>query len=134
MSIDLDAIKARLDVATSGPWWTDETAEMDAVLIANAPGDITALVAEVERLRDEAVLLRTGRDAAREYADRVEADVLFLRGERTAEDERADVVAYLAHAREFPFTHASGIPAVLDALYDLIEQGHHEGWAKKEKA
>jgi hypothetical protein len=50
---------------------------------------------------------------------------------RTPEDERADVVAYLAHARAFPFTHASGIPAVLDALSDLIAQGKHEGWAKK---
>lgn len=50
---------------------------------------------------------------------------------RTPEDERADVLAYLAHARAFPFTHVSGIPAVLDALYDLIEQGRHEGWAKK---
>jgi len=52
MNIDLDAIKARLDAATSGPWWTDDTAEMDAVLIAHAPGDLAALVAEVERLRE----------------------------------------------------------------------------------
>jgi hypothetical protein len=50
---------------------------------------------------------------------------------RTPEDERADVLAYIGHAREFPFTHASGIPAVLDALSDLIAQGKHEGWAKK---
>ena len=50
---------------------------------------------------------------------------------RTAEDERADVVAYLAHARAFPFTYDKGTPAILDALRELIEQGQHEGWAKK---
>lgn len=79
MSIDLDAIKARLSAATSGPWWTDETAEMDAVLIAHAPGDIAALVAEVERLGGDADLLRTGLDATRAYADRVEREVERLR-------------------------------------------------------
>jgi len=50
---------------------------------------------------------------------------------RTPEDERADILAYLAYARTFPFTYDKGTPAILDALRELIEQGQHEGWAKK---
>jgi len=52
---------------------------------------------------------------------------------RTAEDERADVLAYLAYARTFPFYYHKDAPAIIDALRDLIEQGQHERWAKKEK-
>ena len=50
---------------------------------------------------------------------------------RTAEDERADVLAYLAYARTFPFPHPSNTAGVLDALRDLVVQGMHEGWSKK---
>jgi hypothetical protein len=50
---------------------------------------------------------------------------------RTAEDERADVLAYLAYARAFPFTYATSTADILDALRELIEQGQHIGWAKK---
>ena len=52
---------------------------------------------------------------------------------RTAEDERADVVAYLAYARKFPFHYHKDAPAIIDALRELIEQGQHEGWAKREE-
>jgi len=52
---------------------------------------------------------------------------------RTAEDERADVLAYLAYARTFPFTYDKSTTAILDALRELIAQGMHEAWAKKEK-
>ncbi len=52
---------------------------------------------------------------------------------RTADDERADVVAYLAYARTFPFHYHKDAPAIIDALRELIEQGQHEGWAKKGK-
>jgi hypothetical protein len=80
MSINLDAIKARLAAATPGPWrvsrqniderpGTSEVCDLvndcwvivehndlgryedDADLIAHAPADIAALLAEVERLR-----------------------------------------------------------------------------------
>ena len=81
--LDLDAIKARLAAATPGPWWSDSgdplstnmavaviggwqvqasrpfvgdrvtPAKDDADLIAHAPTDLAALVAEVERLREE---------------------------------------------------------------------------------
>lgn len=80
--IDLDPIKARLAAATPGPWTPVETHkqsatdsffsvavvgrrevratipsqarpdERDAALIASAPADLAALVAEVERLRE----------------------------------------------------------------------------------
>lgn len=78
--LDLDALKARLAAATQGPWRRDgnhrakvrgadgdtlarvvpessdepwsATDEANADLIAHAPGDLAALVAEVERLRD----------------------------------------------------------------------------------
>ena len=52
---------------------------------------------------------------------------------RTAADERADVIAYLDYARTFPFTYDRTAPAIIDALRELIEQGQHERWAKKEK-
>lgn len=84
--LDLEPIKARLAVATPGPWHVEPEdtacgsfvarmpgiyiepehqhlapAGNDAALIANAPADIAALVAEVERLRtfiDKAVMPR----------------------------------------------------------------------------
>jgi hypothetical protein len=52
---------------------------------------------------------------------------------RTAEDERADLLAYLAYGSTLPFPYPSDTVAVLNALRDLIGQGMHEGWAKKEK-
>lgn len=52
---------------------------------------------------------------------------------RTAQDERADVLAYLAYARTFPFTYLKGATAIIDAIREHIEQDQHEGWAAKEK-
>lgn len=49
----------------------------------------------------------------------------------TAEDERADMLAYLAYARAFPFTYATSTADVIDALRELVAQGQHVGWAKK---
>lgn len=74
-TLDLDPIRARLAAATPGPWDHNTAAELiqtekgdaivvpawfgedlprwdDAELIAHAPADIAALVAEVERLRE----------------------------------------------------------------------------------
>jgi hypothetical protein len=72
---DINAIKARHEKAHDS--------------VHSAHGDRGVLIAEVERLRDEADLLRTAREATRAYADRVEAEVVALRGERAA------VVAWL---------------------------------------
>lgn len=81
-ALDLDAIKARADAATEGPWMADEShvlkpdkpgSNWDGTVIATVPDDefglyefrnvefmaaaredIPALVAEVERLREQA--------------------------------------------------------------------------------
>jgi hypothetical protein len=52
---------------------------------------------------------------------------------RTVDDERADVLAYLAYARTFPFTYATSTETIIDCLRELIEQGTHIGWSKREK-
>ena len=81
--IDLEEIKGRLAAATPGHWmhghrheahWVDtkpdltvleicdvdsETAYADAELITNAPADIAALIAEVERLQAQIGVVRT---------------------------------------------------------------------------
>ena len=72
----LDKIKARLAAATPGPWvlapdresitqtshltrdvWTIPRTHEDMELIAHAPSDLAALIAEVERLRQHADLI-----------------------------------------------------------------------------
>lgn len=75
------------------------------------PAEAIAILTEVERLRKENAELRAAP------------------GEQ---QERADVLAYLRYARSFPFTYDKGTPAILDALRELIEQGEHAGWGKKE--
>jgi len=80
------------------------------------PSEAKALLAEIERLRAEVDLLRTGREAARCYADRVEAEVVALRGERAA------VVAWLREVADAP------VAWVDDAIRDAalgIERGEH---------
>ena len=59
---------------------------------------------------------------------------------RSPEDERADVLAYLTHALSYGFTTQSAYDprAASPALYpsmlrDLIAEGEHVGWAKKER-
>jgi hypothetical protein len=88
--------------------------------------DMADLVAEVERLRAEADLLRTGLDATRAYAVSVEAEVLSLRGERAA------VVAYLRKQANAPHPIERGVPSLSPAgrgllLFhaDRIERGEH---------
>jgi hypothetical protein len=69
-----------------------------------------------------------------EYASGLELCAAHERGRAKGNaEERADVLAYLAYARTFPFHYHKDAPAIIDALRELIEQGHHEGWAKKEK-
>lgn len=77
-ALDLDPIRARLAAATPGPWYSEWvpdddwivvygqphgayvcpevctlTDDADAEFIAHAPADIAALLAEVERLREQ---------------------------------------------------------------------------------
>ena len=84
------------------------------------PSEATTLLAEIERLRAEVDLLRTGREAARCYADRVEAEVLSLRGERAA------VVAWLRDKADTTMRpgFARQTLALMDAA-DAIERGEH---------
>jgi len=51
---------------------------------------------------------------------------------RTAEDERADVLAYIAQAARFPQPKLP-MNHYMDTLHELIESGAHVGWSKKEK-
>jgi hypothetical protein len=84
---------------------------------------IDALVAEVERLRDEADLLRAGLEATRAYADRAESEALSLRG------ERATVVAWLLARAEETANRRPGNENEISLTYslaaDFIERGEH---------
>lgn len=53
---------------------------------------------------------------------------------RTAEDERADVLAYIRRAIAYPFPvpGSEGPAGYLSMLHDLIAAGTHEGWAKND--
>lgn len=60
-NLDLDAIRARAEAATEGPWFAWDravgwniviTRPEDAAFIAAARTDVPALLAEVERLRE----------------------------------------------------------------------------------
>ena len=86
MNLDLDAIKARCEAATQGPWKvaepgyrvarddgtgflvastfmaTDSRDLPDATFIAHARTDVPALVAEVDRLRAELAEVELERD------------------------------------------------------------------------
>jgi len=92
------------------------------------PSEAKALLAEIERLRAEVDLLRTGREAARSYADRVEAEVVALRGADVR--ERATVVAWLrAQGRAWMATYSTewGFHRArcLEQTADAIERGEH---------
>ena len=99
-TLDLEPIKERLAEATPGPWFADDDGGVstephactmtstpivdtegcgmgnpkDATFIANAPSDIAALVAEVERLRgqiDAARALHKPLDALNTNSNRI---------------------------------------------------------------
>ena len=107
--LDLEPIKARLAVATPGPWHVEPEATAcgsfvarmpgiyiepehqhlapagnDAALIANAPADIAALVAEVERLTKDNERLMAKLDAACEMGQ----DSIKRGAEARAENKR----------------------------------------------
>ena len=108
--LDLDAIKKRhLDPERNrGRTYYEGHIEVD----------LAALVAEIERLRAEVDLLRTGREAARCYADRVEAEVVALR------EERAAVVAWLRGVADDPETFVEEA-TLLRSTSNAVERGDH---------
>ena len=91
------------------------------------PSEATTLLAEIERLRAEVDLLRTGREVARSYADRVEAEVLVLRGERAA------VVTWLgAEVDAAMEMHLPVRAATFLECAEAIERGAHRREEKNE--
>ena len=89
--------------------------------------DFNALVAEVKRLRDEADLLRAGLEATRTYADRVEAEVLYLRGERPA------AVAWLLARAGETANRSPGNENEISLIYSLVADMFERGEHRKEK-
>jgi hypothetical protein len=119
MTIDLDDIESRISDGIYG-----DGQRCDSVLVReDAFFALAEIIAEVERLRGEADLLRTGREAARSYADRVEAEVVTLRGERAA------VVAWLRYEAELRTgtntAAAFRVSEGLSGAADDIERGEH---------
>jgi len=95
---DIEAIKGRLAAATPGPWYVDEslrgveaqthgypveivgwTGRAEAMLIAHAPSDIAALVAEVGLLQQEARVQRAISDGLAAELEHLRATVAALR-------------------------------------------------------
>lgn len=97
--LDLQPIKARLAAATPGPWteeaglwkafwglrrrayWHNDPLgrDEDADLIVNAPTDLAALVAEVERLRKSLAETQLLADSYGEWSHKMEAEADRLR-------------------------------------------------------
>ena len=123
MTDDIDTINAAITAITAGIYGDDHPYSK---VLTEARKALDVVVVEVERLRDEAVLLRMGRDATREYADRVEAEVAYLRGERAA------VVAYVRSEANQPHPIEAGERALSPSGRGLllfyagqIERGEH---------
>ena len=92
--------------------WTQANADAD--LIAHAPGDIAALIAEVEAARTEAVTMRTWAEEAAKAENENAED---------AKRERAVVVAFLRETLATSETaHASDD---IDYAIYIIENGEH---------
>ncbi len=76
--LNLAPIKARLAAATPGPWSVAEIGgfqttglKEDDELIVNAPADLAALVAEVERLRAKVAELEADADSSEALDDAI---------------------------------------------------------------
>jgi hypothetical protein len=135
MSLDLDAIEARANAATPGPWWADAdkggevslwqvdpsdvdmayfpAADADNEFIATARTDVPALVAEVRRQQEHAANAR--RRESKERGARVDAE------------ERAAVAEALAARLEAKLekqrkTAAAKAKALRDQVADLERQ------------
>lgn len=97
--IDIDAIRARAEAATPGPWADHDGplledvvayiySDADEAFIAHAREDVPALLAEVERLGIGALR------AAEAERDRLRAQVQAVRALADGADDRDDVEAY----------------------------------------
>ena len=122
MALDLDAIEARANAATDGPWrhgnWSDHLGDRrvisggdgcyeverldimrahDAEFIAHARGDVPDLVAKVRRLTEEAATQREWFEAADAAAERrLDQSIAWMERAEAAEAEVVTLRARLA--------------------------------------
>ena len=135
MSIDLEAIRARAEAASEGPWYEEgwftededgdyvEIEPADAVFISHAREDIPALLAEVERLTNickaqkaSCSLVKTVEAAG--LKDKVEQLTVQIASVTAERDAAANAVARMA---EYIVT----LGGVDYHLCDDIPQEHH---------
>lgn len=138
---ELDAIEARLNAATSWPWWrkADATAvwggngasgyehvatvhsvraEADAGFLVHAPGDVARLVAEVRRLT---------RELAEERGEVATLRAILTRGERDEADAALTDAELLRLTRELrsDASHIivvpNEVPADAERLLELLQ-------------
>jgi hypothetical protein len=158
MSINLDAIKDRLAAATPGPWfghaddliggWCVRTVdtppsegpgevasfirEEDADLIANAPTDLAALIAEVDWLRPQVSFLRASVPPTHpsDYGYEAWTETIRAAEARGRNDERARIVADLRSAApdadRVLLLVSNPIEMLLRACAERYERGDHE--------
>ena len=150
MTLDLDPIRARLAAATPGPWHAygntlaaevgrctcsphygaherscglediGQVVERDADLIANAPADMAALIAEVERLRTE----------NEELIERGWADEVFAHSLRGAVQRVRELAETWRARGEHQMAYAETVPedvreSLLDAGANWIDMARH---------
>jgi hypothetical protein len=125
VSLDLDAIKARTEAATPGPWFSERCGDFDdpsfviaavvrdrygdnalncgsdeplAVFLAAARTDVLELVAEIERLRQQVAVLTAKLESAERMREtsRLRSERLVAEVERLRADLRIADEATLA--------------------------------------
>lgn len=135
MSLDIDAIKARADAATPGPWeakcihvymggegqyrvgppnrppsFQGVVSPSDAEFFAHAREDVPALVAEVER-QDEVIRINhDGADYAEQLLEQARAEVARLAAANTHLIKNADALAEKLIDLQLRLDAAEGLP------------------------
>jgi hypothetical protein len=141
VELDLDAIRARVDAATEGPWTADALAgdldapsgyrvaevlawsDPDAEFIAHARTDVPALLAEVERLQARVESANVEAATANASADEHFSSRLKAESERDeARAALADTVPAAA-VRAYAQGLAPTLPSVAEGLRALIPEG-----------
>ena len=141
MALDLDAIEARANAATDGPWrhgnWSDHLGDRrvisggdgcyeverldimrahDAEFIAHARGDVPDLVAKVRRLTEEAATQREWFEAADAAAERrLDQSIAWMERAEAAEAEVVTLRAQVAAVEAWPLT-LEQVHAIVDYL------------------
>lgn len=112
----------------------------NAELVANAPTDLDALIAEVERLREDAVVARSVETTLTVEVERLRANAeareRFLKREgdllRAVERERDDLRRTLARLEDFSYGQQLALNNAdvnhNAVLFALSYEGGHNGW------